>query len=74
MENGVEVLPVEVKAGASGSLKALRQMMLEKRLARAIRFDAGKGGRQMVPMGGEVQFELLSLPLYAASLPIRELV
>ncbi len=74
VENGMEVLPVEVKAGACGSLKALRQMMLEKRLARAIRFDAGKGGRQMVPMGGEVQFELLSLPLYAASLPIRELV
>lgn len=74
IENGTEVLPVEVKAGASGSLKALRQMMLEKRLGRAIRFDSGKGGIQTVSIGGETSFELVSLPLYAASLPIQELL
>lgn len=74
VENGMEVLPVEVKAGASGSLKALRQMMLEKRLGRAIRLDAGKGGRQTVSLGGGASFELVSLPLYAASLPIQELI
>jgi predicted AAA+ superfamily ATPase len=72
VENGTEVLPVEVKAGASGSLKALRQMILEKRLRRAVRFDAGKGGRQTVSVGNDTAFELISLPLYAAVLPLRE--
>ncbi len=72
VENGTEVLPVEVKAGASGSLKALRQMILEKRLRRAVRFDAGKGGRQTVSVGNDTAFELISLPLYAAALPLRE--
>ncbi len=72
IENGTEVLPVEVKAGASGSLKALRQMITEKRLCRAIRFDAGKGGRQTVPLGDGNAFELVSLPLYAAALPIHD--
>ena len=70
VENGTEVLPVEVKAGASGSLKALRQMIAEKRLRRAVRYDAGKGGRQTIDIGGGNVFELVSLPLYAAAIPI----
>lgn len=65
VEDGAEVLPVEVKAGASGSLKALRQMMLEKRLKRAIRFDAGRYGVQNVPLGEAGSFELETRPLYA---------
>ncbi len=70
VENGTEVLPVEVKAGASGSLKALRQMIAEKHLRRAVRYDAGKGGRQTIDIGGGSVFELVSLPLYAATIPI----
>ena len=65
MEDGAEVLPVEVKAGASGSLKALRQMMREKRLKRAVRFDAGRYGVQQVPLGETGGFELETWPLYA---------
>lgn len=65
VEAGAEVVPVEVKAGASGSLKALRQMMLEKRLERAVRFDAGRHGVQHVPLGEAGGFELESWPLYA---------
>jgi len=74
VENGTEVLPVEVKAGASGSLKALRQMMIEKRLRRAIRFDAGRGGSQIVPVGDGKAFKLISLPLYAATVPVCDFI
>ena len=72
VENGTEVLPVEVKAGASDSLKALRQMILEKRLRSAVRFDAGKFSRQTIAIGGNPSFELTTLPLYAATLPIGD--
>ena len=72
VENGTEVLPIEVKAGASGSLKALRQMILEKRLRRAVRFDAGRLSRQTIAIGCDQSFELTTLPLYAATLPIGD--
>jgi hypothetical protein len=64
VEDGAEVLPVEVKAGASGSLKALRQMVLEKGLKRAVRFDAGRHGVQRVSMGAAGEYELETWPLY----------
>ena len=65
VEDGASVLPIEVKAGASGSLKALRQMLLDKNLERAIRFDASPFSRQTVSLGGSMTYELTTLPLYA---------
>ena len=65
VEDGENVLPVEVKAGASGSLKALRPMVLEKRLWRAVRFDAGRYGVQRVSLGDAGSYELETWPLYA---------
>ena len=69
---GSEILPVEVKAGASGSLKSLQQFVLEKRYPRALRFDLNKPSTAVVRAKArtgesvkEVEFELLSLPLYA---------
>ena len=67
IDAGTSVLPVEVKAGKSGSLRALRQLMMDKHLSRAVRFDAGVAGVQTVPLDGDAHYELESLPLYAAA-------
>lgn len=69
---GSEILPVEVKAGAKRSLKSLQQFVLEKGCSRALRFDLNKPSSAVVrarARWGEsvrnVEFELISLPLYA---------
>ncbi len=69
---GSEVLPVEVKAGKSGSLRSLHQFIGRGKSQRALRFDLNPASRQLVSCqapAGEVlrerQFELMSLPLYA---------
>ena len=69
---GTEILPVEVKAGASGSLKSLQQFVLEKGCPCALRFDLNKPSATLVRARArsgaavkDVAFELLSLPLYA---------
>jgi uncharacterized protein len=65
------IIPVEVKSGATGSLRSLHQFMAEKKGAVAVRFDANLPSRQAVTAkvtsGGkeqEVCYDLISLPLY----------
>lgn len=60
---GTDILPIEVKAGKSGSLKSLHRFMTEKKAARALRFDLNPPSRQILRVG-EVTSELVSLPLY----------
>ena len=69
---GMDIYPIEVKAGKSGSLKSLQQFMLKKGSGRAIRFDLNQASRQMMDQrartkeGSEnISYELISLPLYA---------
>jgi len=64
VEDGMNVLPVEVKSGKSGSLRALREMMICKGLKRAVRFDANVASVQKIALG-EVDYELINLPLYS---------
>ena len=66
-----KILPVEVKAGTSGSLKSLQQFMYSKNSRLAIRFDLNQTGIQQVTHtirtasgNQQVNFTLLSLPLY----------
>lgn len=68
---GTELIPVEVKAGKSGSLKSLHQFILAKGAKRAVRFDLNLPSVQHLPYQvrhGEgaqsVSFSLMSLPLY----------
>lgn len=68
IEDDGSVLPVEVKAGATGSLKALRQMVADKHLERAIRFDAGQFSRQGVRIDDNRCYELITLPFYAVGM------
>ena len=69
--HGNRVLPVEVKAGTSGSLKSLHQFVFSKNTKLAVRFDLNPASLQQVEhtirtaKGNEqVNFSLLSLPLY----------
>ncbi len=62
-----EILPVEVKAGKSGTLRSTFQFLLEKRRNRAVRFHTGSPALEDVKLPGEegTTVQLLSLPLYA---------
>lgn len=66
-----QVIPVEVKAGATGSLKSLHQFVGEKGVRQAIRFDTGLPSTQPVTTSifrkgktTPVTYTLISLPLY----------
>ena len=67
---GTEIVPVEVKAGAAGSLKSLRELVLARGFKSAIRFDMNPASTQVVRIvrGNDVtEYTLRSLPLYAAA-------
>ena len=74
---GVTIIPIEVKAGASGSMKSLQQFALEKGSPLSCRFDLNPPGIQHVrhqtrQKKGTIpaNYQLLSLPLYLVeSLP-----
>ena len=66
-----KIIPIEIKAGATGSLKSLHQFMGEKGHGIAVRFDTGMPSTQIIntqikqgQQGKEVNYTLLSLPLY----------
>jgi hypothetical protein len=69
-----EPVPVEVKAGASGTLKSLHQFLWRASLERGVRLYAGSYAdeRHRVKMSdGELEFRLVSVPLYLAEhLPV----
>lgn len=66
-----EVVPIEIKAGATGSLKSLHQFVGEKGVSFAVRFDAGMPSTQSIntiirrgERSIDVSYQLISLPLY----------
>ncbi len=66
---GADVAPIEVKAGKSGSLKSLLELVATRRFERALRFDTSPPQWQRIAhkrsRGDEdIAFALLSLPLY----------
>ncbi len=65
---GSRVVPVEVKAGATGSLRSLHQFIREKSTRLALRFNADPPSLlrdcRKLPDGTPVRYDLLSLPLY----------
>ena len=72
VSQGDWMVPIEVKAGSSGSLKSLLQFAHEKRPPLAVRFDANPPGLQTVRHAiriaegtQPVTVRILSLPLYA---------
>lgn len=73
IQSGNKILPVEVKAGKTGTLKSLQIYVTEKKLNRAIRFNADLPSVVQVNTSvkinnalEKVNFRLVSLPLYLA--------
>lgn len=68
--SGNAVVPVEVKAGSSGSLRSLHRFLKEKRRDFALRFNADRPSllqdTKKLADGTPVNYRLLSLPLYLA--------
>jgi len=65
---GSRVVPVEVKAGATGSLRSLHQFVRERSSRLALRFNGDPPSllqdSRKLPDGTTVRYDLLSLPLY----------
>lgn len=63
-----EVVPVELKAGASGAMKSLHQFVHDKGLERAVRVDVNPPSVQAIEVkttqGDRARYRLLNLPGY----------
>ena len=70
MTVGQRVVPVEIKAGTTGSLRSLHQFLQEKRRDFGLRFNADVPSllrdAKKLSNGTAVDYHLLSLPLYMA--------
>jgi predicted AAA+ superfamily ATPase len=74
IQSGSRIVPVEVKAGASGSLKSLHQFIAARSSPLAVRFDLNPPSIQEIehsavtPSGElkKIRFQLLSMPAYMA--------
>jgi hypothetical protein len=71
ISQGNLIIPVEVKAGKSGSLKSLQQFIFYKKAETAVRFDLNPPSVQNIKYvirtrdgNRPVAFKLISLPLY----------
>ena len=66
IQTGGRVIPVELKSGASGSMKSLHQFMFEKGHELAVRIDSNPPSLMDVDVkttqGNPVRYRLLSLP------------
>jgi uncharacterized protein len=67
ISHGQDILPIEVKAGKSGTLRSTFQFVREKKRERAVRLYMGSPALEAVRLPGEeaMSVSLLSLPLYA---------
>lgn len=66
--SGQHVVPVEIKAGTTGTLKSLHQFLKEKQRKVALRFNADipsmLNDQKRLTNGSMIDYRLLSLPLY----------
>jgi hypothetical protein len=70
IQQGNNIIPVEVKSGAAGKMKSLHQFMADKKLSLAIRFNTNSLSVEDLNIttttGQPVKYRLLSFPLYLA--------
>jgi hypothetical protein len=63
-----EVIPIEVKAGTTGTLKSLHQFMKEKKRKLAVRMNSDLPHLSAIcvkdSLGSSIEYTLLSLPFY----------
>jgi uncharacterized protein len=72
---GGQIVPVEVKAGKSGTLRSVWQFVAEKKATLALRFNTDKpsvlDATDTMHDGTRISYRLLSLPLYLIDHAIR---
>jgi uncharacterized protein len=70
IQHGSRIVPVEVKAGTTGTLKALHHFMAMRDLKLAVRVNADRPSLTKVDIktteGAPVQYRLMSIPFYLA--------
>jgi hypothetical protein len=63
-----QIIPIEAKAGTTGSLKSLHQFMSEKKKNYAVRINSDIPSVHTVqvknPPGDLIEYKLLSIPFY----------
>ena len=68
VQHDTRIIPVEVKSGATGSLKSLHQFMAERNLKTAVRINSGKptiaNVNMKTNMVNKAQYALISIPFY----------
>lgn len=68
VSHGSNILPIEVKSGKTGTLKSLHVFLREKRRHLALRLNTSPPSvleaETSLSDGGDVPFQLISLPLY----------
>ena len=68
VSQGQQIVPVEIKAGKTGTLKSLQRFLLEKQCSFGLRFNGDvpslMQGSTLTADKARVNFDLLSLPLY----------
>ncbi|VAX06004.1 Predicted ATPase (AAA+ superfamily) [hydrothermal vent metagenome] len=68
ISSGQHIVPVEIKAGTTGTLKSVHQFLKEKKQHFALRFNADVpsllNDTKKLTDGSTLNYELLSLPLY----------
>jgi predicted AAA+ superfamily ATPase len=68
IQHEAEVIPIEVKAGSTGSLKSLHQFMKEKKKTVAVRINSDFPSKGFVSVqdysGSTIEYTLFSLPFY----------
>jgi len=73
-----QVIPVEVKAGKTGSLKSMHRFLYEKERKISVRFNSDIPsifeGSTKLAGGGSINYKLISLPLYMSGQLQRLLV
>ena len=70
IQAGGRIVPVELKAGVSGTMKSLHQFMFDKQLKLALRIDENPPSLAKIDVattqGDPARYRLLSLPIYLA--------
>lgn len=68
IQHETQIIPIEVKAGTSGTLKSLHQFMKEKKRAIAVRINSDLPHLSRISVkdssGFPIEYHLLSLPFY----------
>jgi len=68
ISSGTQIIPVEVKAGKTGRLKSLHQLVKDKGIKLAVRINLSKPNilkdSNKLPGGESVEYKLFSIPFY----------